>query len=110
MQLQPGNARVAQLLASRTLVDQQAGLEEKFFLGLRLNRGVSLQDIAARHGAERISGFDGVITELVKSGLLEHCAGRFRLTARGRLLSNEVFEKFLDDATAARYKREEKQL
>ena len=35
MQLQPGNARISQLLASRTLVDIQAALEEEFFLGLR---------------------------------------------------------------------------
>ena len=31
-----------QLLASRTLVDAQAALEESFFLGLRMNRGIKL--------------------------------------------------------------------
>ena len=41
-ELDPIAARVQQLRASRTLVDAQAALEESFFLGLRLNRGVSL--------------------------------------------------------------------
>jgi putative oxygen-independent coproporphyrinogen III oxidase len=95
MQLQPGNARISQLFTSRTLVDAQAALEEEFFLGLRLNRGISLPDIAARYGAERVMGFDSAIAELVEGGLLEHCDGRLRLTARGRLLSNEVFVRFL---------------
>lgn len=95
MQLQPGNARVSQLLTSQILVDTQAALEEEFFLGLRMNRGVSLPDIAARYGSERVAGFDCVISEMVDSSLLEDCDGRVRLTSRGRLLSNEVFERFL---------------
>lgn len=95
MQLQPGNARVSQLLTSRTLVGAVAALEEEFFLGLRLNRGVSLAEIAAGYGAERVTEFDSAIAELVEGGLLEHHEGRLRLTARGRLLSNEVFARFL---------------
>ncbi len=95
MQLQPGNARVSQLFASRTLVDAQMGLEEEFFLGLRMNRGVSLPDIASRYGTERVKSLDGTIAELVEAGLLEVADDRLRLTPRGRLLSNEVFEQFL---------------
>jgi oxygen-independent coproporphyrinogen III oxidase len=97
MQLQPGSARISQLLTSRTLVDAQAALEEEFFLGLRMNRGVSLPDIAARCGIERVREFDCAIAELVDGGLLEHHDELLRLTARGRLLSNEVFERFLHD-------------
>jgi oxygen-independent coproporphyrinogen-3 oxidase len=98
MQLQPGNARAAQLYASRTLVGSQMALEEEFFLGLRMNRGVSLQEIAERHGNDRVKEFDSAIAELVEAGLLKHCDDRLRLTTRGRLLSNEVFERFLRDS------------
>jgi oxygen-independent coproporphyrinogen-3 oxidase len=98
MQLQPGNARISQLLSSRSLVDKQAALEEEFFLGLRMNRGVSLVEIVARYGPERVGEFDGAIGDLVDGGLLEHRDSRLRLTSRGRLLSNEVFERFLHDA------------
>jgi oxygen-independent coproporphyrinogen-3 oxidase len=97
MQLQPGNARVSQLLTSRTLVDAQAALEEELFLRLRMNRGISLPDIAARYGVERVGELDDAIAEMVEGGLLEHFNSRLRLTARGRLLSNEVFERFLID-------------
>ncbi len=51
---QPVAARTKQLLASRTLVDAQAALEESFFLGLRLNRGVSLVEIADRFGPDAV--------------------------------------------------------
>src|SRR6185369_4997661 len=72
MQLRPGNARAAQLYSSRTLVDSEMALEEEFFLGLRMNSGVSLEEIATRHGNERAREFAGVIAELIEAGLLKH--------------------------------------
>ncbi len=87
-------ARVQQLMASRTLVDSVAALEEEFFLGLRLNRGVAPAELRERYG-EAVDGYEPVIAELVDSGLLESVGEPVRLTARGRLLSNEVFVRFL---------------
>jgi oxygen-independent coproporphyrinogen-3 oxidase len=87
--------RLLQLQSSRTLIDRQAALEESFFLGLRLNRGVSLAALKAQFGDAAIASYDAVITELLQNGLLEQAADRLRLTARGRLLSNEVFVRFL---------------
>ncbi|MGB8769175.1 MAG: radical SAM family heme chaperone HemW, partial [Candidatus Korobacteraceae bacterium] len=46
--------RAEQLLASRTLVNAQAALEESFFLGLRLNNGVSLSQIRNHFGDSAI--------------------------------------------------------
>ena len=92
-------ARAEQLLASRTPVDAQAALEESFFLGLRLNRGISLASLKARFGDEAIRTCERVIAELISDGLLEHGAGRVCLTSRGRLLSNEVFARFLREET-----------
>ena len=93
-------ARVRQLASSRTLVDSQAALEEEFFLGLRLNRGVAPTELRHRYG-EAVDGYEPVIAELVGSGLLERTGDRVRLTARGRLLSNEVFVRFLKDGDRA---------
>jgi oxygen-independent coproporphyrinogen-3 oxidase len=92
-------ARAEQLLASRTLVNAQAALEESFFLGLRLNRGISLATLKAQFGDAAISTYDAVIAELVQDGLLEEAGDRLRLTSRGRLLSNEVFARFLREET-----------
>jgi oxygen-independent coproporphyrinogen-3 oxidase len=78
-----------------TVVSRAAALEESFFLGLRLNRGVALGCVAATFGQPAVDDLSPVITELVAVGLLQ-CHGDFiRLTARGRLLSNEVFQRFL---------------
>jgi oxygen-independent coproporphyrinogen-3 oxidase len=70
-------------------------LEESFFLGLRLTRGVNLSDLSADFGNKVVDNFRDAIAELVRDGLMQHDGHLIRLTAQGRLLSNEVFEKFL---------------
>ena len=96
-ELDPVVARTKQLRCSRTLVDSRSALEESFFLGLRMNRGVSLDVIEREFGSRAVTSHQPVISELVADGLLENAAERLRLTARGRLLSNEVFARFLSD-------------
>jgi oxygen-independent coproporphyrinogen-3 oxidase len=78
-----------------TEIPQEAAMEEAFFLGLRLNRGVDLRAVAAQFGESSVAAVIGVIDELAEYALLERADGQVRLTARGRLLANEVFEKFL---------------
>jgi oxygen-independent coproporphyrinogen-3 oxidase len=79
----------------RTPVSRAAALEEAFFLGLRLNRGLDLQSITAEFGQPAVAEFSGTIADLVHSGLLVRQGEVIRLTPRGRLVSNEVFGRFL---------------
>ena len=79
----------------RTVVDNRAALEEAFFLGLRLNGGTDLAKVSADFGTSRVAALRPTMMELVQAGLLEQEEDRIRLTARGRLLSNEVFERFV---------------
>src|SRR5712692_2264862 len=79
----------------QTLVSPSAALEETFFLGLRLSRGVDLTQVAAEFGEEAVAEFSATITEFVGTGLLGRQGNAIQLTPRGRLLSNEVFEKFI---------------
>jgi oxygen-independent coproporphyrinogen-3 oxidase len=79
----------------RTALTSEAALQEAFFLGLRLNRGVDLDEIANRYGSIKIEAFHEDISELISDGLMERRGEVIRLTARGRLLSNEVFQRFL---------------
>jgi oxygen-independent coproporphyrinogen-3 oxidase len=79
----------------RIAVNRQAALEERFFLGLRLNRGVDLQAVSSDFGDDASARFSETIGDLVSAGLLERQGSVIRLTTRGRLLSNEVFERFL---------------
>jgi len=76
------------------VVSNISALEETFFLGLRLNRGVDLKKVAAQFGAIAES-MSPVIAELQPEGLLGCEGDTVRLTSRGRLLSNEVFARFL---------------
>jgi oxygen-independent coproporphyrinogen-3 oxidase len=79
----------------RTIISRQTALEESFFLGLRLTRGVSLQDLSARFGEQAVDNFRSAIAELVEDGLIEHTEDLIRLTSRGRMLSNDVFQRFI---------------
>jgi oxygen-independent coproporphyrinogen-3 oxidase len=62
--------------------------EEKFFVGLRLLRGVVPDEAEWRH-------FEQPISRFLRDGLLERQGDVLRLTARGVMLSNEVFQEFL---------------
>jgi oxygen-independent coproporphyrinogen-3 oxidase len=99
---QPIETRAEQLFALRTLVDKQTALEESFFLGLRMNRGVSLPTVVERFGAEAVREFDSDVAELTHAGLLENRANTLRLTSQGQLLSNEVFARLLRDPRPVR--------
>ena len=76
-------------------VSSVAALEETFFLGLRLTCGVDVCQVAAKFGEATIAGFSEPIADFVRAGLMERQGDVIRLTPRGRLLSNEVFERFL---------------
>jgi oxygen-independent coproporphyrinogen-3 oxidase len=73
-----------------TRVSRQNALEEMFFLGLRLNRGVDLAQVP--NGLATITP---IVSSLEGDGLIERQESRIRLTSQGRLLSNEVFARFL---------------
>jgi putative oxygen-independent coproporphyrinogen III oxidase len=75
-------------------VNREQALEESFFLGLRLNRGVDLESIR-REFREQAGKYDLVIRDLLADNLLVDATSHYRLTPRGRLLSNEVFERFI---------------
>jgi oxygen-independent coproporphyrinogen-3 oxidase len=76
-------------------VDRAAELEESWFLGLRMVEGLSLASLRREFGDEAIAAFDGVIRDLIADRLLVRQNERVALTMRGRMLSNEVFGRFL---------------
>ena len=79
----------------KTAVSTANALEERFFLGLRLNRGVDLSEVAADFGQPALDSLLTPVNELIGDGLLQRDGVRISLTPRGRLLSNEVFQSFL---------------
>jgi oxygen-independent coproporphyrinogen-3 oxidase len=71
---------------------------EALIAGLRLVEGVDLDRLGRRHGTSIPAADDPRIASLAEQGLLEARGPRLRLSGRGRLLSNEVFERLLPRA------------
>ncbi|MGO4881483.1 MAG: coproporphyrinogen-III oxidase family protein [Bryobacteraceae bacterium] len=67
---------------------ERSALEERFFVGLRLAQGIRPEPREWKHFSEPIRRF-------IEQGLLETDGGVLRLTNRGVMLSNEVFQEFL---------------
>jgi oxygen-independent coproporphyrinogen III oxidase len=76
-------------------VDRAAQMEEAWFLGLRLTEGLSLTALREEFGADTILAFDTALSELVADGLIARAGDHIALTTRGRMLSNDVFGRFL---------------
>lgn len=63
-------------------------VEEKFFVGLRLSEGV--------HADERDwQRFGPAFEHFLATGVLERSNGNLRLTPRGVMISNEIFQEFV---------------
>jgi len=86
---------------SVTPVSTDAAIEESFFLGLRLNRGIDLEKLRSDYSDRAIEPYVSAIDECVRDGLLEKENTTIRVTDRGRLLSNEVFSRFLRERGCA---------
>jgi oxygen-independent coproporphyrinogen III oxidase len=79
-----------------TRVSREQTVEERLFLGLRLDRGISVMDLKS----PEFNKFRDDIRDMIALGLLDQSATVLRLTSRGRLLSNEVFERFVSESVA----------
>jgi oxygen-independent coproporphyrinogen-3 oxidase len=78
------------------LLDARTACGEAVFLALRRARGLDAARFAEEFGRPPRGFFAEAIEELVAGGLLEERGGGdLRLTSRGRLLSNSVFERFV---------------
>ncbi|HEY3111438.1 MAG TPA: radical SAM family heme chaperone HemW [Chloroflexota bacterium] len=85
-------------VVSAERVPREVELGETLMLGLRLSEGVDFGEISCRFGIDARFRFAAVIRETQSLGLTEWHNGRLRLTRRARLLGNEVFGRFLEDA------------
>ena len=74
---------------------------DALILGLRLIDGVDVAEFAQRFGVDVDARYGETLAEFTSYGLLERSNGRLRLTRRGRLLSNELFERLLPDPSVA---------
>jgi len=70
-------------------------MAEHLFLGLRMADGVLFSTFEREFGTGIREVFGKEIDTLLEQGLLSEDSGGIRLTRRGMLLSNQVFQRFL---------------
>ena len=75
-----------------TRVGEREAFDERIFLGLRLSEGVCVAELPA----EFVRLVRPAVSELADGGLMTATDQRWRLTSRGRLVSNEVFGRLLE--------------
>jgi oxygen-independent coproporphyrinogen-3 oxidase len=92
--------RGAKSIGSVMRVGQREAFEETIFLGLRMCDGVSLADLREIVPREFVQPCEESADELIADGLMTVEDGYWRLTLRGRLVSNEVFGLLLESVTA----------
>ncbi|MCX8066276.1 MAG: radical SAM family heme chaperone HemW [Anaerolineae bacterium] len=76
-------------------ISQELEMAETMMMGLRLIRGVSDERFRARFGVGLEEAFGDQLRRFVRAGLLEWDGRVARLTPRGHLLGNQVFQAFL---------------
>jgi oxygen-independent coproporphyrinogen III oxidase len=76
------------------LTDESRAVES-LFMGLRLIGGIRLDEFRAEYGVDVASRYQDELARLEETGLVEITENELRLTARGLLLSNEVFVCFV---------------
>jgi oxygen-independent coproporphyrinogen-3 oxidase len=78
--------------------DRDRRLEEALFLGLRLLEGIDLDALARRYGVDPAARFASAWDRAHEAGLIEREGPRVRLTAAGRVRSNELFAELIEGA------------
>jgi oxygen-independent coproporphyrinogen III oxidase len=74
--------------------------EEAWFLGLRMNVGVDVAALEDEFGREMVAPAAETALRLAKDGLLGFDGECARLTPRGRMIANDVFQEFLEPNAA----------
>jgi oxygen-independent coproporphyrinogen-3 oxidase len=83
-------------VVERVKLDDSAAMDETMLLGFRLTReGIRPGRFRERFGQEVEARYGPALRGLEGDGLIERLPDRLRLTRRGRLLGNRVFQAFV---------------
>ena len=97
--LADGNGTMLHIVGAET-VTPELSMADTLILGLRLLDGVDAGAFARRYGRGVDDVYGDVLAEFTGYGLLERTPTHLRLTPRGRLLSNELFQRLLPEPVA----------
>ncbi len=83
------------VVVEEEFLDSEASFRETVIMGLRMNRGVALQELQERYGIEYKRYYGDVVQVLFEKLLLEEKAGCLRLTDLGRQFANGVMAELV---------------
>jgi oxygen-independent coproporphyrinogen-3 oxidase len=87
-------------IATAETVDSRLAAADALILGLRLLDGVDVNSYTRRFGASPEDLYGETLSEFEGYGIIEQTSTHLRLTSRGRLLSNELFQRLLPQPVA----------
>ncbi|MDP4169570.1 MAG: radical SAM family heme chaperone HemW [Bacillota bacterium] len=76
-------------------VSRAEKMEEEMFLGLRKNEGVSVMKFIEKFQEDPLKLYENQLNDLIEKGWINVSENAMKLTKKGRLLGNEVFQSFL---------------
>jgi oxygen-independent coproporphyrinogen-3 oxidase len=82
------------LIAREETLSERDTFKEAIFLGLRQLKGINLSDFKRNFGISLDEAYPEPVAGLVDAGLLDLAHDTLKLTSRGILLSDEVFQQF----------------
>ncbi len=82
-------------VAGKEFISPEIEQADYIILRLRLQAGLDLHEFRIRYGEDLTRLYKDRISSLKEAGLLEETDGNICLSPKGRLLGNEVFQKFL---------------
>ena len=86
--IEKGNSAIVE----QTEIDLKS---EFVFLGLRLAKGIDVDEYKNRFGVDLLAEYAEDLQRLKETELIETCNNRLKLTKKGFLFSNEVFAVFV---------------
>ncbi|ALP03932.1 Oxygen-independent coproporphyrinogen-III oxidase 1 [Clostridioides difficile] len=78
------------------ILSEKDMIEEKIFMGLRMNKGIKLEDFKKKFGIDFREKYNKQIEMLLARKLINQSFEGIQLTQKGREISNSVFIEFME--------------
>ena len=77
------------------MLDNEGAFRETVIMGLRMTRGVSIEGLKRRFNLDPVIYYGKILKEFVQEGFMANDGLRIFLTARGRMVANQVMARLV---------------
>lgn len=83
------------IIAEKECLDPEASFRETVIMGLRMKRGVDIDNLRSRYGLTPKEYYGSVLTSLLNTGLLELTTTHLKITEQGWPFSNRIMAELV---------------